>query len=526
MEEEKRSSSDLEDKVSNIIKKEDYIKLPTFKFVLLLIGLSLSIFVSALDNAIVATSTVSILKEFQSSNEITWLGSSYLLTDTAFMPLYGKFSDLFGRQITMLFALFVFLIGSILSGISTSFIMLILSRALSGIGGAGLISLSIIIIADITPIRRRGLTMAIIEAMFGLSSVAGPFLGGFFSDYLTWRWSFYINIPISSIAIITVYFVLRFPNKDGNNQDLLEKIKRIDIMGSLLLVSSVTLFVLGSTWGGNSYPWLSIPVLISLVLSLVILIAFVYNECRFAKEPIIPRHIFNRNVICLSTISFLNGAVMFVFTFYIPLFFQEVKGLSAIASGFQLTPLLLGIVVFALFSGIFVAKTGTFRLLEIGGTFMITLGLSLFALFDINSSIALPIIFTAIIGGGIGLCIQINTIASQASVDTKDVAVVTSFVTFLQSLGGIFGLAIQGAIYNNHLYLLLVRNLPRLQIPSMSQLSKIKETFTPDEMKIYYVMVTSSIKLVFLSMIAYSVVAFLCSLCLKHVPLTPKKSDN
>ncbi|KAJ9070870.1 hypothetical protein DSO57_1002930 [Entomophthora muscae] len=489
------------------------------KLALLILGLTLSIFVAAMDNTIVATALTRITTEFGALDQVTWVASSYLLTTTALQPLYGKFSDIFGRKAIMLFALSVFLGGSIACGAANSVVMLVVFRAVAGIGGGGLVSLSVIIISDIVPLERRGIYMGLVGANFAVSSVVGPLLGGVLTDKVSWRWAFYINLPICVVAIGVIYFFLELPTPSGN---IRTKLGRIDYLGTVSLVLFITLAVLGLNWGGGDYPWDSAAVVVPLAISLVSLIGFVLVEWRVAVEPIIPGRVLTRNVISATMTAFLNGAVFFSAIFYIPIYYQTIHGEDAITAGLELLPLIFGVVTCSMSSGLFMSKTGIYRPLSWTGTFLCLLGTSLMGAF-MRPSISRPelIVFLLFMGLGIGLCIQTNTIASQASVAARDVAVVTSLVSFSQSMGAVMGLAVLGAVFQNVLSTTLAATLPAgfspLDFTNSNALAS--GTLSSELTQIVSNAYIQAFKHLFLGGVAFVIPSFIATLFLVHIPL-------
>ncbi|KAI0225396.1 hypothetical protein L0F63_001753 [Massospora cicadina] len=297
--------------------------------------------------------------------------------------------------------------------------------------------------------------MGMVGANFAVSSV----VGGVLTDKVSWRWAFYINLPICVLAILVVFFFLRLPTPIGNVRD---KLRRIDYLGTVTLVSFITLLVLGLNWGGNEYPWASPAVLVPLIVAILTFCIFVYVEWRVSREPILPGRILTRNVISAAATAFLNGALFFTTIFYIPIYYQIIHNEGAILAGLELLPLILGVVSCSIFSGIFMTKTGIYRPLSRVGTFVCLLGTALMGSLMRPSITRLELItFLLMVGLGVGLCIQTNTIVSQASVAFDDVAVATSLVSFSQSMGGVIGLAVLGSVFQNTLATNLIKTLPQ-----------------------------------------------------------------
>ncbi|KAI9291570.1 MFS general substrate transporter [Neoconidiobolus thromboides FSU 785] len=496
---------------------EPRVALSKTKFSLIILGLVLSIFVAALDNTIIATSLANITSDFNAFDEVTWVATSYLLSSTAFQPLYGKFSDIFGRRAVMLFALGIFLVGSVLCGAAQTIEMLIICRAIAGIGGGGLISLSVIIISDIVSLRRRGIFMGMVGANFAVASVVGPLIGGALTEKASWRWCFYINIPICLIAMFVIGFFLRLPTSKENMK---EKLARVDYLGSITLLIFTSLIVLGLNWGGQQYPWNSAAVIVSLCLGIAFLLLFIFFQWKVSKEPIIPAHVLVRNVISADITAFFNGGVFFATIIYLPLYYQIVHQESAINSGLELLATMLGVVSMSIGSGIFMVKTGIYRQLSMVGTAIGIIGTALMgSLMRVDISRAELIVFSLLIGLGVGLCIQTNTIVSQAAVGMKDAAIVTSLVSFSQSLGGVIGIAVLGAVYQNVLTSSLVKNAPTVNIGALLQSSTYIQTLTPELRAAVVQSYVDGFHSMFLTGIAFFSISFIAALCLKHIPL-------
>jgi len=436
---EKDEKGEIQKKPSNVGVK---YALPKRDIYLIFFGLMLSLLLAALDSTIVSTALPTIARDLNATqSQYSWVQIAYLLTFTALAPSYGRLSDMFGRKNVYMFCIVDFLVGSILSGASPNIIMLITCRALQGVGGGGLMSLNFIIIADIVSLRERGKYVGFMGATFGISSVAGPFLGGIFTDQIGWRWIFYINIPIGIVALVVVFYGLRKLHKKVEIN-----FKNLDILGTLLIVGAVIAFLLGILWGGSEYAWSS-PIIISLlVVGGVLVIPIIIVE-RYTKFPIIPLRMFrNRNAALSIIISFLVGFVMMSSMLYLPLWFQTVLGQSATMSGVQMLPMMFGLILASTTSGILVTKFGHYRTFPIVGTILASLGTFLLYLLDENSNQGKLIPFLILIGVGIGLILQIMTVVAQNSVEIQDVAVVTSAVSFFRTLGGVFGIAIGSVI--------------------------------------------------------------------------------
>lgn len=416
---------------------------------IILSGLMTGLLLAALDQTIVTTALKTIVVDLDGLKHYTWVVTAYLLTSTASTPLYGKISDLYGRRIVFQFAIVTFLIGSFLAGASQNMTQLIATRALQGLGAGGLMALTFVIIADIVPPRERGRYIGYFGAVWGLSSVAGPLLGGFFSDHNTilgitgWRWIFYINLPFGILALVITSAVLHIP-----------KIKRehsIDYVGAILMVFGVTSILLAVAVYGPEYGWIDSLTLAYLFVGLALAVGFIFWEEK-AKEPILPMRLFKNHTFSLtSALGAVIGAGMFGAIVMLPLYLQIVKGDTATAAGLKLIPLMLGIVAMSIFSGRRITTTGRYKIYPILGTAVMTVGLLLLASLSSTTPYWQLSIYSIITGAGLGLSMQTIVIALQNSVDFKDMGIATSSNTFFRSLGSVFGTAIFGAVFNNRL---------------------------------------------------------------------------
>lgn len=486
-------------------------------------GLQIALFLAALDSTIVSTALPKIGSDFNQMTIVSWVATAYILTFDAFQPLFSKFSDIFGRKWILIFGTSVFLFGSLLCGVSTSMIMLIISRAIAGIGAAGIFSMVFIIISDLVPLEKRGSYQGVVNAVFALSSVFGPLIGGSFTDYVTWRWNFYINLPIGAVALVVLVFFLHLPIPSGG---LKEKLKRIDYIGTLIVLVFATLFLLAMNFGGQTFPWKSAAVIVPLVLTGLLVMALIYVETKVA-EPLMPPRLFkNRSVASVLATNWFFGMTFFSLVYYLPIYFQVILGDSAMWSGIRLIPMELLIAVFATFSGLFISKMGIFKPLLPTGMGLLTICVGLVSLFDQHTPFSKIYGFTVIGGAGLGCMFSSAIIALQASAEPRDIAVVTGLGNFSRILGGALGVAISSAILNSSLSQDLPLFAPPEVVKSVLESSEYVRHGCPPE---YFEQVLESyqeaLKLIWHVMTAFSGVGFFCSLLVKSAPILKPKTS-
>jgi EmrB/QacA subfamily drug resistance transporter len=415
-------------------------------------GLMMGMFLASLDQTIVSTALPTIVGDFHHSNLLSWVITAYLLASTASTPIWGKAGDLYGRKRLFQLAIALFLIASALCGLSRNIFELIAFRGLQGIGGGGLLSLAFAIIGDVIPPRERGRYQGYFGAVFGVSSVVGPLAGGFAVDDLTWRYIFYVNLPLGIAALIVTNRVLRLPMR--------KREVKIDWWGAVLLVAGVSCILLGTQLGGSTYPWASWQVIGLFVLGALVLGGFALREA-VAPEPILPLGLFRLRIFTVSNIiSFVSGVAMFGALAFLPQYLQLVHGVSATASGLLLLPLLAGLLAMSISSGIFISRTGQYRWFPLAGTIIVTIAVALLSRLGAHTSLGIVSLDILVFGIGLGLFMQVLTLVVQNAVPMKELGVATSSVTFFRSMGGAIGASALGAVLTAGITAELPRYLP------------------------------------------------------------------
>ena len=406
-------------------------------------GIMLATLLAALDQTIVATALPSIVTDLSGFDHLSWVVTAYLLASTVTVPLYGKLSDLYGRRRLFVVAISIFIAGSALCGVAQTMGELIAFRALQGLGAGGLLPLSQAAIADLFTPRERGRYQGYVGAMWATAAIAGPLLGGTLTDHASWRWIFFINLPLGAIALVVVLRTMRMGFEARSH--------RIDFTGAAVLSLAITGLLLACVWGGTSYPWGSWQVLVTAGGGLVLLAVFLALEQR-APEPLLPLELFRRRTFAISSAAtFVIGAVLFGVTIYAPVYIQGVLGASATNAGVVLIPLSFGWVLASFTSGQIVARTGRYRWFPVLGSALVLAGCALLTTLGTGSSQLVASAFLLVIGLGMGSMFQTYVIATQNSVDVSQLGVATAALQFFRSMGGSLAVAALGTLLANRL---------------------------------------------------------------------------
>ncbi|WP_213452549.1 MDR family MFS transporter [Rhizomonospora bruguierae] len=448
-----------------------------------LAGLMIAMMLAMLDNMIVSTALPRIVREFGGLDHFTWVVTAYVLGTSVSTPIWGKLGDLYGRKSVFLSSVALFLVGSALCGMSGTGLLggahngmaeLIAFRALQGLAAGGLMVGVMAIVGDLVPPRERGKYQGLMAGIMSIAMVAGPLVGGFITDHLSWRWAFYINLPLGAVALAILVTRMHLPRYRTEH--------RIDWVGAGLLSVAITALVLITTWGGNQYAWRSAQIIGLAVLAAVTLVAFALVERR-VPEPILPLNLFaNRNFALISVIGFLLGFAMFGAMNFLPLFQQTVQGASATSSGLLLMPLMFGSLITSIVVGRTITRTGRYRAFPIIGGVMMAGGMAILTLLDVHTTRTQLGLYVILLGVGMGFLMQTSMLIAQNSVEQRDLGAASGAATFLRSIGGSFGVSLFGAVFAHRLTDQLTARFGAAGAESFTSTGGGRGGFDPDQL--------------------------------------------
>ncbi len=474
-------------------------------------ALLLVLFIASLDQTIVSTALPTIVGDLGGLQHLSWVVTAYLLASTVVGPLYGKLGDLYGRKRVLQVALVLFLIGSALCGLAQTMPQLIAFRAVQGLGGGGLIVVAMAVVGDLVAPRDRGRYQGLFGAVFGVSVVAGPLLGGFFVDNFSWRWIFYINLPLGAVALAVISSAFRSRQTTEHH--------RIDYLGTVVLAAGLSGIILYTSLGGTTYPWGAPGMLAAVIGGAALLALFPFVESR-AAEPILPLELFrNQTFRTTSAIGFIIGFALFGSVTFVPLYLQVVKGHTPTESGLLMTPMMLGLLVTGIASGLLISRYGRYRMFPIMGTAIATVGLYVLARLDVSTPTGVAAVYLLILGLGLGLTMQVLVVAAQNAVDYRLLGVATSGSTLARSIGGSIGVSVFGAIFANRLAHELALSLPRGVHASAHGSPAVVQHLPPAIHAAYIAAYAAALHPVFLAAAAVMLGAFGLSWRLRDVPL-------
>ncbi|WP_193100280.1 MDR family MFS transporter [Burkholderia sp. Z1] len=478
---------------------------------LIVAALLLVMLLSALDQTIVSTALPTIVGELGGLDQLSWVVTAYLLSSTVVLPLYGKLGDLYGRKIVLQAAIVLFLAGSALCGVAQDMTQLIVLRALQGLGGGGLMVVTMAAIGDLVPPDRRARYQGMFGGVYGLATIIGPLLGGFLVEHLSWRWIFTINLPLGFLALAVIGIAFRPHTAHVKH--------RIDYMGAAFLATALTCVILFTSEGGSLLPWTSPQLWMTLVLGLVAIGGFIYEE-RLAAEPIIPLELFrHRTFVLVSLIGFVVGTALFGSVTFIPLYLQVVKGSTPSQAGMQLLPMMGGMLAMSVISGRLISRLGSYRMFPIAGTLIGGIALALLSTLTLDTPLHTMYAYMALLGIGLGMVMPVLTLAVQNTVEFRHMGVATSGATLFRSIGSSIGVAAFGALFSHGLQSRMLQALPAgTELPPALGPSAVHQL--PDAVRdVYLHAFAGSLHVVYLAAAVVVAIAFVLAWFVEDAPL-------
>ncbi|KAJ5438482.1 major facilitator superfamily domain-containing protein [Penicillium daleae] len=455
---------DVKDVDSTPTGPQEYPPLP--KVIVIILALYLAVFLVALDQTIIGVAIPRITDQFKSITDIAWYGSAYFLTSTALQPSYGRIYKIFSVKWAFLAAVLIFEIGSLICAVAPSSTVLIVGRAIAGIGVAGIFSGALVIISMTVPLPKRPLVFGMFGMVWGIASIAGPLLGGVFTDGISWRWCFYINLPIGGLSIAVILFILRLPGTNeepGKQKPILERIRQLDLVGASLLIPAIICLLLALQWGGNKYPWNNSRIIGLFVGFGLLAIIFAVSQIYIGDKATLPPSLLRqRSVLASCLFALFFGGAFFLLVYYVPIFFQSVEGSSAMKSGIQLLPMMLATVVSSVVVGGLITAVGYYTPFLIVSSAIAAIGTGLITLYDIDTSTGKWIGYQIVVGAGVGAGFQVPMTAVQTVLKPEDIPVGTAAVMFFQTLGGALFIAVGQSVFQNGLISGVVKYAPNV----------------------------------------------------------------
>ncbi|PRY43387.1 MDR family MFS transporter [Umezawaea tangerina] len=475
-------------------------------------GLVIAMLLAMLDNMIVAPALPTIVGDLGGLSHLAWVTTGYVLASTASTPIWGKLGDLFGRRITFISSVVVFLAGSALAGMSQNMGELIAFRAMQGLGAGGLMVGVLSIVGEMIPPRERSKYMGLMMAVMPVAMIGGPLAGGFITDNFSWRWAFYVNLPLGAIALVVCWFTLaKLPRGTGR--------AKIDWLGAGLLTVWITSLVLITSWGGTEYDWSSPTIIGLVVLTLAAFVAFVVVQRRVA-EPIMPLRVFtNLNFNLSGGLAFISGFAMFGAVTFLPQFQQFVQGSSATNSGLLLMPMMIAAMAVSLASGTIIGKTGHYKVFPIVGSTLIALSLGLFATIDVDTTKTTTAFYMVLLGAGMGCLMQTSTLIAQNSIELRDIGAGTGASTFLRNMGSSLGVSLLGALYTSSLTDSLSGGGAALPGEANQMTPAVLKALPPQAQHVFQTAVTDGVTTLFTVAGCVAAVGIVVALFIKQVPL-------